>query len=162
MSCALERDMMYAFVDRPVENLCNGGRFLLWAMRGWVSAAERGQCPPQMLFRGFAAVDAAGALPDFHIAMALLGGDAVETLVLAPMPCLQISEDEAILLGLWRDFSLESANPTARGALALLAATDSVGPIANAMGAAIDRLAAAGFNMSALAAGTMTHQESSK
>ncbi|WP_447757035.1 hypothetical protein [Sphingopyxis fribergensis] len=152
---------MYAFVDRAVESLSNGGRFLLWAMRGWVSAAERGQCPPQMLHRGFAAVAATGALPDFHVAMALLGGDAVETLVLAPMPCLQISEDEAILLGLWCDFSLgDSAN--ARATLALLAEGESVGPIASAMGAAIDRLVAAGFDMSALAAGTMTHQESPK
>ncbi len=152
---------MYAFVDRPVESLCNGGRFLLWAMRGWVSAAERGRCPPRMLHRGFAAVNAAGALPDFHVAMALVGSDAVETLLLAPMPCLQISEDEAILLGLWRDFSLGNA-ANARTALALLAEGDSVGPIANAMGAALDRLVAAGFDMSALAAGAMTHQESSK
>jgi len=152
---------MYAFVDRPVDSLCNGGRFLLWAMRGWVATAERGRCPPQMLFRGFAAVDAQGALPDFHVAMALLGGDAVETLLLAPMPCLQISEDEAILLGLWRDFSLES-HANARETLALMAEGDSVGPIAKAMGAAINKLVAAGFDMSALAAGTMTHQESSK
>ena len=152
---------MYAFVDRPVESLCNGGRFLLWAMRGWVSAAGRGQCPPQWLHRGFAAVNAAGALPDFHIAMAMLAGDAVETLLLAPMPCLQISEDEAILLGLWRDISLgDVAN--ARATLALLAEGNSAGPIAKAMGAAIDRLVAAGFDMSALAAGTMTHQESPK
>ncbi|KGB58299.1 hypothetical protein [Sphingopyxis sp. LC363] len=152
---------MYAFVDRPVENLCNSGRFLLWAMRGWVSAARRGQCPPQKLHRGFVAVNAAGALPDFHVAMALLGGDAVGTLVLAPMPCLQISEDEAILLGLWRDISLgDVAN--AHATLALLAEGDGVGPIAKAMGAAADRLVAAGFDMPALAAGTMTHQESSK
>ncbi|RYD45434.1 MAG: hypothetical protein EOP63_01325 [Sphingomonadales bacterium] len=152
---------MYRFVDRPVETLCNGGRFLLWAMRGWVAAAERGQCPPQMLHRGFVAVNAVGALPDFHIAMALLGSDAVETLLLAPMPCLQISEDEAILLGLWRDFSLGTA-ANAHVTLALLAEGESVGPIANAMDAVIDRLVAAGFDMSALAAGTMTHQESSK
>ncbi|WP_192647014.1 hypothetical protein [Sphingopyxis sp. OAS728] len=93
--------------------------------------------------------------------MALIGSDAVETLLLAPMPCLQISEDEAILLGLWRDISLgDVAN--ARATLALLAEGDSVGPIVKAMGAAIDRLVAAGFDMSALAAGTMTHQESSK
>ena len=152
---------MYAFVDRPVESLCNSGRFLLWAMRAWVSATERGQCPPQMLHRGFAAVKAAGALPDFHIAMALLGGEAVETLILAPMPCLQISEDEAILLGLWRDISLGGVT-NARATLALLAEGDSVGPIATAMGAAIDGLVAAGFDMPALAAGTMTHQESPK
>ena len=152
---------MYAFVDRPVESLCNSGRFLLWAMRAWVSAAERGRCPPQMLHRGFSAVNAARALPDFHVAMALLGGDAVETLVLAPMPCLQISEDEAILLGLWRDISLESTT-NAHATLALLAEGDSAGPIAKAMGAAIDRLLAAGFDMPALAAGAMTHQESPK
>jgi hypothetical protein len=152
---------MYSFVDRPVESLCNGGRFLLWAMRGWVHAAERGRCPPQMLHRGFAAVDAAGALPDFHVAMALLTGDAARTLLLAPLPCLQISEDEAILLGLWRDFSLENA-ANARATLAFLAEGESVGPIARAMGAATGRLVAAGFDMPALAAGTMTHQESSK
>ena len=152
---------MYAFVDQPVESLCNGGRFLLWAMRGWVSAAERGRCPPQLLHRGFAAVRAQNGLPDFHVAMALIGSDAVETLLLAPMPCLQISEDEAILLGLWRDFSLEDA-ANARATLALLARGDCAGPIAKAMGAATDRLVAAGFDMSALAAGTMKHQESSK
>ena len=152
---------MYAFVDRPVESLNNSGRFLLWAMRGWVAAAERGQCPPQLLHRGFAAVDARNALPDFHVAMALLGSDAVETLLLAPMPCLQISEDEAILLGLWRDISLGNA-ANARATLALLAEGESVGPIARAMGATIDQLVAAGFDMSALAAGTITHQESSK
>ena len=152
---------MYAFVDRPVESLCNGGRFLLWAMRAWVSAAERGRCPPQMLHRGFAAMNAADALPDFHAAMTLLGGDAVETLVLAPLPCVQISEDEAILLGLWRDIPLEGSVNT-RATLALLAEGDSVGPIAKAMGAAIDALVAAGFDMPVLAAGTMTHQESPK
>ncbi len=58
-------------------------------------------------------------------------------------------------------FSLGNA-ANARTALALLAEGDSVGPIANAMGAALDRLVAAGFDMSALAAGAMTHQESSK
>lgn len=152
---------MYAFVAQPVDSLCNGGRFLLWAMRGWVRAAEHGRCPPQALHQGFVAVDAGGALPDFHVAMALLGGDAVETLLLAPMPCLQISEDEAILLGLWRDFSLGDA-ANARATLALLAGGESVGPIAKAMGAAVDRLVTAGFDMPALAAGAMTHQESSK
>lgn len=153
---------MYAFVDRPVESLCNSGRFLLWAMRGWVQAAERGQCPPQLLCRGFTATRAAEALPDFHIAMALLGGDMTRTLLLAPMPSRQVSEDEAILLGLWRDFSLEGATTTARATLALLAAEASVGPIAKAMGAALARLTAAGFDMPVRVTGTMTHQESPK
>ena len=152
---------MYAFIDRPVESLGNSGRFLLWAMRGWACAAERGQCPPQRLHRGFVAVNAAGALPDFHVAMALIGGDAVETLLLAPMPCLQISEDEAILLGLGHRFSLgEGARACATRAL--LADGDSVGPIAKAMQTRARRLIAAGFDMPVLAAGAMTCQESSK
>ena len=157
----LERETMYAFVDRPVESLNNGGRFLLWAMRGWVQAAERGRCPPQALHGGFAAVDARSALPDFHVAMALLGSDAVETMLLAPMPCTQISEHEAILLGLWRDFSLGDA-ANARATLTLFVEANSVAPIANAMGAAVGQLVVAGFDMPDLSAGTMTHQESSK
>src|SRR3546814_12962326 len=112
-----------------------------------------------MLHRGFAAVNAAGALPDFHIAMALLGGEAVETLILAPMPCLQISEDEAILLGLWRDISLESI-ANARAMLALLDEGASVGPIAKASGAAPDRSVPADFDMPALTAGPLTPQGS--
>src|SRR3546814_3430696 len=99
-------------------------------MRAWVSAAERGRCPPRMLHRGFAAVNAAGALPDFHLAMALLGGEAVETLILAPMPCPQISEDEAILLGLWRAISLESiANAHATLALRSAEHTSELQPL---------------------------------
>ncbi len=150
---------MYAFVDRPVDSLCNGGRFLLWAMRGWVSAAERGGCPPQQLHSGFAVVNAAGELPDFHVAMALFAGDAVRTLLLAPIPCPKISEHEAILLGLWRDFALGDA-ANARATLALLAERDSACPIAKAMGAASERLAAAGFDMPALAGGATPYQES--
>jgi len=50
----------------------------------------------------------------------------------------------------------------ARATLALLAEGESVGPVANAMGAATRRLLAARFDMSVLAAGAMTHQESSK
>ena len=152
---------MYAFIDRPVSNLCNGGRFLLWAMRGWVHACEHGRCPPRVLHRGFAAVDVQGALADFHFALALMAVDTVRPLMLAPIPCGQISEHEAILLGLWRDFSL-GEGAKARATLALLADGDSVGPIAKAMEAATGHLVAAGFELPALAAGAATCQESSK
>lgn len=63
---------MYFFIDRPVESLGNSGRFLLWAMRGWVVAAESGHCPPHALRRGFARMRALSALPPFHVAMALM------------------------------------------------------------------------------------------
>ncbi|WP_257547942.1 hypothetical protein [Sphingopyxis sp. DBS4] len=152
---------MYALVDRPVESLTNSGRFLLWAMRGWTHAATRGACPPQALHRGFADTGALAALPDFHVAMALLATGASAPLELAPMPCVQISEHEAILLGLWRDFSLEDG-AAARATLALLVGNSSVGPVAHAMRAAIERLAFAGFHLPVLAVGAMKHQESPK
>ena len=77
------------------------------------------------------------------------------------MPCLQISEDQAILLGLGHRFSL-GKGARACATRALLADGDSVGTIARAMEAATDRLIAAGFDMPALAAGAMTYQESDK
>jgi hypothetical protein len=75
------------------------------------------------------------------------------------MPCLRISEDEAILLGLRLDFSL-GEGARARTTRALLADGDSVGPIAKAIATTTRRSIAAGFDMPVLAAGAMTCQES--
>lgn len=151
---------MYAFVDRPVESLCNSGRFLLWAMRGWVAAAERRECPPRALYRGFAAVNARAALPDFHVAMAMLASDGRECLTLAPMPCARITEDEAVLMTLWRDAA--GGDPAAlRGTLTLLVDVDGVAPIAHAVVGAARGLTAAGFDMSPLSSKpSKKHQES--
>lgn len=148
---------MYAFVDRPVENLCNSGRFLLWAMRGWTHAAGCGSCPPQALRHGFAGVRALAALPDFHVAMALVASDALETLDLAPMACSRIAEDEAILLGVWRDLSRDGPS-AAHATLALLVDPDSVMPVAQAMAAALTRLTDAGFDFTNLSP-HMKHQD---
>jgi hypothetical protein len=152
---------MYAFVDRPVESLSNSGRFLLWAMRGWVHAAVKGACPPQALRQGFAVTGALPALPDFHIAMALIRSRASAILALAPMPCPRVSEHEAILLGLWQGIALEDP-ATAHATLTLLTGCPDTGPAVRAMDATIERLAIAGFDPSALLAGTLKHQESSK
>lgn len=135
---------MYDFIDRPVESLGNGGRFLLWAMCGWTHAASRGACQPVALTRGFAGVGALAALPAFPTAMALLNRGARERLNLAPMACAQIAEDEALLAGLWRDAAL--GHETAlRGTLALMIDEGSVAPTAQALTAAAERLAEAGL-----------------
>ena len=57
---------MYIYLDQPVGRLENGERFLLWAMRGWSHAIEKNLCPPMALCRGFTAINAIAALPDFH------------------------------------------------------------------------------------------------
>lgn len=150
--------MMYAFVDQPVESLSNSGRFLLWAMRGWTRAAEQKICPPRALHRGFAAMNARAALPDFHAAMALLAGDACARLHLFPMACPCIAEDEAILIALWRD-AAAGRDAAMAATLSLLVAPGSAGPVANAMRAATAGLAAAGFAMPPALSPTRKHQE---
>ncbi|UKK83150.1 hypothetical protein L7H23_11280 [Sphingopyxis sp. BSN-002] len=137
---------MYDFIDRPVESLNNSGRFLLWAMRGWTRAAAQGACPPAALHRGFAHVNALAALPDFHVALALLNADAREALTLGPTGCSRIAEDEALLLALWRAAALDRAAPV----LALIVKADTTRSVAKALGAAAGALAAAGFDLSRL------------
>ena len=140
---------MYAFVDRPVTSLRNSARFLLWAMRGWADAARRGRCPRRALQRGFLCVRAGEMLGDFHVAMALLDGEALAPIALMPLPCARIGEGEAILLGLWRDLAGGEAS-RARATLALLVEPVSVAPAATAMSTALAGLAAAGFDLSDL------------
>lgn len=137
---------MYDFIDRPVESLGNSGRFLLWALRGWVHAAVQGACPPAALHRGFAHVNALSALPDFHAALALLNADARETLSLAPAGCSRIAEDEALLLAIWQAARLDRAAPI----LALLFEADTTPSVVRALRAAADSLAIAGFDLTHL------------
>ncbi|ALJ11602.1 hypothetical protein [Sphingopyxis macrogoltabida] len=146
---------MYAFVDRPVETLCNSGRFLLWAMRGWTAAVARRNCPPQALHNGFAAVGALPALSEFHAAMISLGAGAREEITLAPMRCRQIGEDEAILIALWHDMAQDRV-AAAQATLALLVEPGRVVPASTALAAASLKLAAAGFTLSPH---SMNHQE---
>lgn len=135
---------MYDFVDRPVESLGNGGRFLLWAMRGWAHATSRGACQPVALTRGFAGVGALAALPAFHTAMALLNRGAHERLNLAPMACTQIAEDEALLVSLWREAAL-GQDSALRETLGLMIDEATVAPTAQALIAAAERLATVGL-----------------
>lgn len=141
---------MYEFVDCPVGSLCNGGRFLLWAMRSWTKAMECGHCPRHALAGSFAGVGACAALPDFHKAMALLNRHGLEKISIAPITCLRIAEYEAILIGLWRDLADADFNRP-RATLALLVHADAISPIAEAMASASAGLMAAGFDLAELA-----------
>jgi len=149
---------MYIYVDRPVEDLNMGGRFLLWAMRGWSRAIAAGTCPPVALSRGFASVGALTALPDFHLAMALFNRDALERISVAPMDCARILEDEAVLLGMWRDLALGDVDHM-RATLALMTEEDTVSPIAQAMTAVMAKLIAAGFDLSGLVRETIEEEK---
>lgn len=140
---------MYAYVDQPVERLCMGGRFLLWAMRGWSQSVALGRCPPVALSAGFSAVGALLAMRDFHMVMTMFNQDSLGRISVAPMECSRIIEDEAIVLGMWRDVALGDFDHM-RATLALTVERESISPLAQTMTAVMARLVASGFDMSGL------------
>lgn len=137
---------MYDFLDRPVTELDNDGRFLLWAMRGWVHAASRGNCPARALGRAFAGFNATGVLADFHMAMSLISRRASDRVLLAPMGCGRISEHEALLLALWRDVGI-GRRENVRATLAHVVPCDTVAAVAQAMSRASAAMTIAGFGI---------------
>jgi hypothetical protein len=93
---------MYDFIDQRVITLDRGGQFLVWSMRNWVLAIQNRQCPPNAIGPAFAKWGMIGALPHFHMAMMILSKEGLETLQFSPVGCLLVSDDEAMLLALFR------------------------------------------------------------
>ncbi len=134
---------MYDFVDRPVARTSYGGRFLLWAMRGWIRSASNGACPPGALAPAYARHAVLPALPHFHSLLSALNASALGKISFAPLNHCCIVEDEAVLLQLWRDASL--APPRARETLTLLLMPEAVDEAFSALLSATKRLAEAGL-----------------
>lgn len=109
---------MYEFVDQRVAMLSPAGRFLLWAMRGWIRAATSGSCPPGALAPAFARHGVLPALPHLHLVLVALNRSATRKIAFAPLPHTIVGDDEAVLLQLCRDAGEQPAR--ARDTLALL------------------------------------------
>lgn len=92
---------MYHYLDRSVSSLDLGGRFIVWAARGWVQAVSRRQCPCDALIEGFTRWNAAEALQSFSMAMAILNCEAGEPLYFRAPGHSRVSDDEALLLDLF-------------------------------------------------------------
>ncbi|TDW63373.1 hypothetical protein EDF57_106335 [Novosphingobium sp. PhB55] len=117
---------MYQYVDRPLNSLDEGCRFLVWSMRAWVTTLARRQCPAQALAPAFAKWRMIGGLQPFHRAMLLFNRDALETFAFCPMACSHVSEHEAVILELIT--SLRDRGPQqTRATLELVVSEDSVG-----------------------------------
>jgi len=129
---------MYDFVDRPVASLTPGGRFLLWAMRGWIHAASAGHCPPGALAPAFARHDVLPALPHLHLLLAALNEQATRRVAFAPLAHCRIGDDEAVMLQLCRDATDDPIR--ARATLALLLDEDALGVAFTALLTTIERL----------------------
>jgi len=123
---------MYAFVDQRVTSLDNGGRFLIWSMRSWVTAISQRQCPPNAIGPAFAKWGMIAALPHFHMAMMLLSRDSLMTLKFSPINCLIVAEDEAMLLALVRSIACDRPERL-RETLELIIAEDSVPALLKAL-----------------------------
>lgn len=117
---------MYQYVDRPLNSLDEGCRFLVWSMRAWVTTLARRQCPAQALAPAFAKWRMIGGLQPFHRSMLLFNRDALETFAFCPMACSHVSEHEAVILELIT--SLRDRGPQqTRDTLEMVISEDSVG-----------------------------------
>jgi hypothetical protein len=122
---------VYEFVDRPVAALGSGGRFILWAMRGWIHAASHGNCPPGALAPAFARHMVLPALPHLHTMMAELNRRAKGQIAFLPLAHRRIGEDEAVLLQTCHDS--DGTPLRAEKTLELLLEPEAVGPAFTAM-----------------------------
>jgi hypothetical protein len=135
---------MYDFFDQRVTNLDRGGQFLVWSMRNWVLAIQNRQCPPNAIGPAFAKWGMIGALPHFHMAMMILSKEGLETLQFSPIGCLHVSDDEALMLSLFR--SLRDDLPDqVRGMTELLVTEGFVAPLFAALTAVSMQLAESGL-----------------
>ena len=91
---------MYQFLDRTVSELAPGEALLVWAMRQWVEAMRGGRCPCAAIGPAFSARRVGAVLPDFNIAMMLLDRESVMSLQFRQVGCLNLGDDEALLLAL--------------------------------------------------------------
>jgi hypothetical protein len=92
---------VYHYLDRTTASLDLGGRFIVWAVRGWVQAVGKRLCPCNALIEGFTRWNAAEALQPFSMAMAILHCEAREPLYFRAPGHSRVSDDEALLLDLF-------------------------------------------------------------
>lgn len=135
---------MYQFVDRPLETLDPGCRFVTWSMRAWVSTLTQKACPARHLAQPFARWRMIGGLQPFHRLMLVLNRDALDFLHFHPLPCPRVSEHEALVLAILTALARGDATQ-ARDTLTLLVAEDGVGDALDALVSLSAALAIAGL-----------------
>jgi hypothetical protein len=135
---------MYAYVDRQLDTLDEGCRFLVWSMRAWVGSLGRSRCPAQMLAPAFAKWRMIGGLQSFHRTMLVLNRDGLETMSFHPLTCPRVSEHEAVMLSLVTEIC-DGRTPRARDTLDLLVSDSSVGDMLEGLSKLAAAMAIAGL-----------------
>lgn len=135
---------MYQFVDRDLDTIDAGSRFLVWSMRAWVTSMTHRTCPAHALAPAFARWRMIGGLQAFHRTMLMLNRDALETFGFAPLSCGRVSEHEALILSLV--VTLRGGNPAAgRDTLELMVQEEAVGDMLEALSVLGATMAVAGI-----------------
>lgn len=122
---------MYRYLDRPVDRLDEPDRFILAAMREWVSAARTGRCPCRSLLPGFVARGVPDALRDFGIAMAAIDRDGTEMLQFGRNGYGIVTEGEARLLELF-GAAMHGESARVKRIAGALVTDDAIAPLARA------------------------------
>jgi hypothetical protein len=123
---------MYEFIDRPVNSLDRGGRFLIWSMRAWVKAVGERNCPAGTIAPAFAKYNMVLGLQPFLRMMALFNRHGLENFRFCSLSCAHVSEHEAIILSLICSLC-EARFDDVSKALDLLVEAEFVGDIIHAM-----------------------------
>jgi len=135
---------MYDMIDQPVRSLNRGGRLLVGAMRHWVKAAGMGRCPCGDIGAAFQAHGLMPCLPHFNMMMAVLNREALTPLRFGAVSCGQVSEHEALLIGLLRTISRMQPQ-AAKDTMAMIVVPEAAGTLLIALTAMGQGLAYAGL-----------------
>ncbi len=135
---------MYQFVDRDLDHVDSGSRFLVWSMRAWVTAMTHRTCPAHALAPAFARWRMIGGLQAFHRTMLMFNRDALETLAMSPLSCGYVSEHEALILSLIVALSHGEA-ARARETLELMVQEEAVGDLLESLSTLGATMALAGI-----------------
>ena len=135
---------MYQFVDRDLDSVDAGSRFLVWSMRAWVTSMGQHTCPAHALAPAFARWRMIGGLQAFHRTMLMFNRDALETFSFAPLACGRVSEHEALILSLVVTLRHGQA-AAARDTLALMVQEETVGDMLDALSTLGATMAIAGI-----------------
>lgn len=138
--------MIYDYIDRPVTDLRQAERFLLWSMRTWVTAMRARMCPTDALAPAFAKGRMLSGLQPFQRAMALFNRHGLESFGFCPLACQHVAEHEALLLGVIG--GLRRGTPLGlRKTLDLLVEDEAVGPLIVCLSQLDQAMVAAGFHL---------------
>lgn len=136
---------MYQFVDRPLASLDDGGRFMVWAMRGWVAAIAVNRCPGTVIATPFARLNMLSGLQPFLRSMALLNRHGLDRMKFCSTRCPHVSEHEAVLLSV-ACLMAAGRGADAHASVSLLVEEEAAGDLFEAMDALTRAMGAAALH----------------